>query len=55
MGPGNREFFGPMKWHRADRGVPIWAQKTRDFQGPAPPTCASNGNARIQNIIHVAV
>ncbi len=35
-GPGNREFLGPVKWRRADRRVPIGAQKTRDFQGPTP-------------------
>jgi hypothetical protein len=29
-------FLGPVKWHRADRGVPFGAQKTRDFQGPTP-------------------
>jgi hypothetical protein len=22
-------FLGPVKWHRADRSVPFWAQKTR--------------------------
>jgi hypothetical protein len=22
-GPRNREFFGPVKWHRADRRVPF--------------------------------
>ncbi len=21
LGPGNREFFGPVQWHRADRRV----------------------------------
>ncbi len=29
VGPWNREFFGPVKWHQADRRVPIGAQKTR--------------------------
>jgi hypothetical protein len=28
-GPGIREFFGPVKWHRADWRVPLGAQKTR--------------------------
>ncbi len=30
LGPGNRAFLGPVKWHRADRRVPFGAQKTRD-------------------------
>ncbi len=29
LGPGNRKFLGPVKWHRADRRVPFWAKKTR--------------------------
>jgi hypothetical protein len=29
-------FLGPVKWHRANRGVPFGAQKTRDFQGTTP-------------------
>jgi hypothetical protein len=28
LGPGNREFLGPVKWHRADRRVTFGAQKT---------------------------
>ncbi len=36
-------FLGPVKWHRVDRRVLLGAQKTRDFQGPTPPTCPSNG------------
>jgi len=48
-------FLGPVKWHRADRRAPFGAQKTREFQGPTPPTCPSNGYARIQNIMHRAV
>ncbi len=24
-------FLGPVKWHRADRRVPLWAQKTREL------------------------
>jgi hypothetical protein len=39
-GLGNQEFFGPVKWHRADRWVPFGAQNTW------------NGYARIQNIKH---
>jgi hypothetical protein len=31
LGPGNREFLGPVKWHRADRRVPFGAQKTRGY------------------------
>jgi hypothetical protein len=26
LGPGNLEFLGPVKWHRADRRVPFEAQ-----------------------------
>ncbi len=48
-------FLGPVKWHRANRRVPLGAQKTRDFQGPTPPTCPFYGYARIQNITHSAV
>ncbi len=29
-------FLGPVKWHRAVRGVPFGAQKSQDLQGPAP-------------------
>ncbi len=29
-------FLGPVKWHRADRLVPLGAKKTREFQGPTP-------------------
>jgi hypothetical protein len=28
LGPGKREFFGAVKWHRAERRVPFRAQKT---------------------------
>ncbi len=31
LGNGNREFLGPVKWHRVDRRGPFGAQKTRDF------------------------
>jgi hypothetical protein len=31
-----KSFWGPVKWHRADRRVPFVAQKTREFQGPTP-------------------
>jgi hypothetical protein len=27
LGPGNRDFIGPVKWHRADRRLPFGAQK----------------------------
>ncbi len=42
-------FLGPVKWQRSDRRVPFGAQKTRDFQGPTPPTYPCNGSARIKN------
>jgi hypothetical protein len=38
-------FLGPVEWHRAERRVPIGAQKT----------CPCNGYARIQNIMQGAV
>jgi hypothetical protein len=28
LGPGNGEFLGPVKWHRADRRVPFEAQNS---------------------------
>jgi hypothetical protein len=28
LGPGNRYFLGPVKWHRADRRVPVGTQKS---------------------------
>ncbi len=37
-------FLGPVKWH--------WAENSR---AQPPPTCPSNGYARIQNIMHRAV
>jgi hypothetical protein len=33
LSPGIREFFGPVKWHRADKQVPFGAQKTRKSLG----------------------
>jgi hypothetical protein len=30
--PGNREFLGPVKWHRADRRVPFGAKKNSAMQ-----------------------
>ncbi len=36
LGPGIPKFLGPVKWERADRRVPLRAQKTREFQGPTP-------------------
>ncbi len=44
-----KSFLSPVKWYQADRRVPFGAQKTRDFQGPLPPICPSNGYARIKN------
>ncbi len=44
-----KSFLGTVKWHRADRGVPFWAQKTQDFQGRTPPTCSSIKSAFIKN------
>ncbi len=44
-----KSFLGPVKWHWADRRVPFRAQKTRNFQGPTPPTCPNNDSARIKN------
>jgi hypothetical protein len=29
-------FLGPVKWHQAVRRAPFGAQKSRDFQCPAP-------------------
>ncbi len=43
LGPENREFLDPVKWHRADRRVLLGDQKTRDFQGPTLATWPSNG------------
>jgi hypothetical protein len=45
-------FFGPVKWHRADRRVPFGAQKLENSRAQIPPTSSSNGYARIQNIMH---
>jgi hypothetical protein len=41
-------FFGPVKWHRADRRVLFWAKKSK-FQGPTPSQCPSNAAAHIKN------
>ncbi len=40
LGPGNGEFLGPVKLHRADRRVSFGAQKTRDFVFPFPIAAA---------------
>jgi hypothetical protein len=36
LGPGNQDFFGPVKWHQAIRRVPFGGRKSRDYQGPTP-------------------
>ncbi len=37
VGPSRiASFLGPVKWHRADRRVPIQAQKNSRFPGPNP-------------------
>jgi hypothetical protein len=42
-------FLGPVKWHRAD-GQAIWEPKISRFhRAQPPPTCPSNGSARIKN------
>jgi hypothetical protein len=43
LGPGNQDFLGPVKRHRAVRQVPFGAQKKSSFP---PPTYPSNGFAR---------
>jgi hypothetical protein len=35
LGPGNREFLDSVKWHRADRQVPLGPKNSR-FPGPNP-------------------
>ncbi len=35
MGPENGDFFGP--WNGTSEASAIWAQKSRDFQGPPLP------------------
>ncbi len=55
LGPGSREFLGPVKWHRADRRGPVGAQKFKISRTQPAPTCSSNGYAHIQNIMHRAV
>ncbi len=52
IGPRNRDFLGPVKWHRAVRWVPFGAQKRR---GQPPPTCPSNRFARNQSITYRAL
>jgi hypothetical protein len=42
-------FLGPVKWHRADRGMPFGAQKLEISRAQPPPTCQSNGSAGIKN------
>jgi hypothetical protein len=34
LGPGNRDFLGPVKWHRAVRREPFGAQKSRFSSDP---------------------
>jgi len=34
--PGNQEFLGPVKWHRAIWRVPFQAQEILDFQCTTP-------------------
>ncbi len=48
-------FLGPVKWQGADRRVPFGAQKPAKSMAQPPPTCPSNGYARIQNIMNRAV
>jgi hypothetical protein len=35
-GPGNPDFFGPLKFYRALRRMPFGAQNSLNFQGPTP-------------------
>ncbi len=39
-------FMGPDKWHQAERRMPFWDPKNRDFQDPTPPTFPRKGYAR---------
>ncbi len=56
LSPGNREFLGPVKWHRADRQVPFGAEKNSRFPGPNPlPIAQVMDAARIKSITHGAV
>ncbi len=34
LGSGNRDFFGPVKWHRAYRQLPFGAQKCLLYKSP---------------------
>jgi hypothetical protein len=42
-------FLGPVKWHRVNSRVLFGAQKTQISRAQPPPTCPSNGSARIKN------
>jgi hypothetical protein len=42
-------FLVPAKWHGANSRVPFGAQKLEISRAQPPPTCPSNGTARIKN------
>ncbi len=48
-------FLSPVKWHRAVRRVSFGAQKVAISRAQPPPTCPSNGFARIKSIKYRAV
>ncbi len=54
--PGNRDFLGPVKLHRADRRVTSGGPKRSRFPGPNPlPLALVMDAARIKSITHGAV
>jgi hypothetical protein len=48
-------FLGPVKWHQAIRGVPFGPKKFEISRAQPPPTCLSNGFARIKSITFRAI
>jgi hypothetical protein len=50
------ETFGsPVKWHQDVRRVPFGPKKVEISWAQPPPTCPSNGYARIKSITYRAV
>ncbi len=48
-------FLGPVKWLEPIGEYHLGPKKLENSRAQPPPTCPSNGYARIQNIMHRAV
>jgi hypothetical protein len=55
VGPGNREFLGPVKWHQAIGEYHLWLKKLKISRAKPLPLALVKYAARIKSITHWAV